>query len=164
MQWAGAKGVWGVPGPSPFTLPENSARKELLRKKDGCEDGSLAGVSEKAPGQRDEDLLQDWRGSSGSGVKSSAVPKHPSFFISWRVFYTPVTQTLLHVRSSRECKKFLVPKPHPRPIKFMSLLEDSGTCVFQSSQVIVMFSQVVNLQSTCLPEFSISSEVQCPVL
>lgn len=76
MQWAGAKGVWGVPGPSPFTLPENSARKELLRKKDGCEDGSLAGVSEKAPGQRDEDLLQDWRGSSGSGVKSSAVPRH----------------------------------------------------------------------------------------
>lgn len=97
-------------------------------------------------------------------MDEALVDKHPSFFISWRVFYTPVTQTLLHVRSSREYKKFLVPKPHPRPIKFMSLLEDSGTCVFQSSQVIVMFSQVVNLQSTRLPEFSISSEVQCPVL
>ena len=44
--------------------------------KDGCGDGSLAGVSEKAPGQRDEDLLHDWRGSSGSDVKSSAVPRH----------------------------------------------------------------------------------------
>ena len=75
MQWAGAKGVWGVPGPSPFTLPENSARKQLLRKKDGCGDGSLAGVSDEAPGQRGEGLLRDWRGSSGSGVKSSAVPR-----------------------------------------------------------------------------------------
>ena len=50
--------------------------KELLRKKDGCGDGSLAGVSEEAPGQRSEGLLRDWRGSSGSGVKSSAVPRH----------------------------------------------------------------------------------------
>lgn len=76
MQWARAKGVWGVPGPSPYTLPQNSARKELLRKKDGCGDGSLAGVSEAAPGQWGEDLLHDWRGSSGSGVKASAVPRH----------------------------------------------------------------------------------------
>ena len=43
--------------------------------KDGCGDGSLAGVSDEAPGQRGEGLLRDWRGSSGSGVKSSAVPR-----------------------------------------------------------------------------------------
>lgn len=95
-------------------------------------------------------------------MDEALVDKHPSFFISWRVFYTPVTQTLLHVRSSREYKKFLVPKPHPRPIKFMSLLEDSGTCVFQSSQVIVMFSQVVNSLrvSQSFPSV-LKSSVQC---
>ena len=39
-------------------------------------------------------------------MDEALVNKHPSFFISWRVFYIPVTQTLLHVRSSREYKKF----------------------------------------------------------
>lgn len=68
-----------LPPAFPFQVPGKlSEKEEELRKKEGGREGSLADVSDEAPGQElaGRGPARLLPGSSGSSVKASAVPRH----------------------------------------------------------------------------------------